>query len=279
MSNLAIRLLTAAVGIPIILGILYAGPALAYFVLVGVAMLVAAVEFFGMSHPGDRLGQSLGAGLSLAVYVLFVATAYGRSHGSLTVFACVAFVHIALLFSLARPSEIPTALARTSALALGPLYIGGSMAALGLLRVADSNHIRGAGLVVMTLMVAWFSDTGGYFFGKGLKGPRLYPAVSPNKTWSGAVGGVLGSMLGALVAHYVYLPSLPLAAGLSVAAIAGAYGQAGDFAESVLKRSAGVKDSGGILPGHGGILDRVDALMFVSVAVYLSLRSGWLTLR
>lgn len=278
MSNLAVRLLTALVGIPIILAILYLAPAIAYFTLVGAGMLVASVEFFGMSHPGDRTGQILGAVLSTGLFILLVATDFGRVHSSIAVGGCIALAPIALLFSLVRPAEIPNALSRTSALVMGPMYIGASMAALALLRVTAPTAFQGAGLVVMSLMFAWFSDTGGYFFGKGLKGPKLYPAVSPNKTWSGAVGGVLGSMLGAVFAHFVFLRTLPLGAGLAVAALAGAYGQAGDFCESVLKRSAGVKDSGGILPGHGGILDRIDALMFVAVAVYLALRAGWLTL-
>jgi phosphatidate cytidylyltransferase len=187
-------------------------------------------------------------------------------------------VHSALLFTLFRPGEQSTALLRMSALALGPLYVGVAIAAVAALRRVEpggSSRV-GAGLVVFALMIAWFSDTAGYFFGKSFKGPKLYPAVSPNKTWSGSLGGLLGSALGAVLAHFWYLPELPLGRGLAVAVVAGAFGQAGDLCESLMKRSAGVKDSGGILPGHGGILDRLDALMFVALVLYVAVRSGWL---
>jgi phosphatidate cytidylyltransferase len=127
-------------------------------------------------------------------------------------------------------------------------------------------------------MIAWFSDTAGYFVGRSLKGPKLYPSVSPNKTWSGSVGGLAGSASAAVLAHFVFMPELPLARGILAAVITGAFGQAGDLCESLMKRSAGVKDSGGILPGHGGILDRIDALLFAGLGLYIAVRSGWLAL-
>jgi phosphatidate cytidylyltransferase len=96
----------------------------------------------------------------------------------------------------------------------------------------------------------------------------MYPAVSPKKTWEGSVGGMLGATLVAVVAHFWFLPALPLVHALVLGVVGAFLGQLGDLGESLLKRATGVKDSGAILPGHGGILDRVDALIVTSTIVY-----------
>lgn len=275
MKNLAFRVLTALVAVPIILGLLYWLPWWAFGILAGAATAIAALEFFHMTHRDDRAGRVFGLLLTLVVFIALTFTRFGITNSFLTVLLTVSVVPFAFLFTLFNPLEQSTALPRMTALAAGPLYLGSSMAALTCLRRAPGPNV-GAGLVVLALMIAWFSDTAGYFVGKSLKGPKLYPSVSPNKTWSGSVGGIFGSALGALFAHFVYLPHLPLAKSVLVAAVAGAFGQAGDLCESLMKRSAGVKDSGGILPGHGGILDRIDALMFVALVLYAVVRSGWL---
>src|SRR5262249_52405670 len=127
----------------------------------------------------------------------------------------------------------------------------------------------GASFVVLALMFSWLSDTGAYFAGRYLGKRKLYAAVSPKKTLEGAIGGLVGSVAGALMAHFLYLKSLPLAHGIALALVAGAAGQAGDLGESLIKRSFGVKDSGGIVPGHGGMLDRIDALVVTAPLTYL----------
>ena len=120
----------------------------------------------------------------------------------------------------------------------------------------------------MAFMFAWFADTGGYFGGRFFGKHKLYEAVSPKKTVEGAIGGLVGAVIGALMASLGYLRVLPLSHTIPLALFAGALGEAGDLGESLIKRSMGVKDSGAIVPGHGGILDRADALIFTSVAVY-----------
>ncbi len=277
MSNTAVRLATGFIGIPIILAFLYLGPPVGYFALAGAAMLIGAMEFFSMTHPDDRPGRVLGSVLTVAVYATLIATRFGHHHGAVTTALLALLPTAVLFFALGRPSQIPTALPRATALVFGPIYLGAPMAALALLRTVGTPN-EGAGLVIVALCTAWMSDTAAYFTGKGLKGPKLYPAVSPNKTWSGAIGGLSASAMGAVIAHYSYLPTLPLVKGVLVAAVAGAVGQAGDFCESLLKRSAGVKDSGGFLPGHGGILDRIDALLFSVLVVWGALETGFLKL-
>jgi phosphatidate cytidylyltransferase len=121
----------------------------------------------------------------------------------------------------------------------------------------------------MSLTFSWLADTGGYFFGRFLGKTKLYEAVSPKKTRAGFVGALVGASVGATLASLWYLPALPLAHALPLGLFAGAVGQLGDLVESLLKRSTGIKDSGGIVPGHGGMLDRIDALIVVSPIVYL----------
>ena len=275
MSNFAVRLLTALVGIPIILGILYVGPPLGWFGLCAAATLIATWEFLSMTHPDDLPGRWIGMALTAGTFALFVSTHFGTVHGTWLGVGVAALAPVTLLGSLARPATIPTALARNGTLLMAPLYLGAPMAALALIRTFGAS-VQGGGLCLLTMMFAWMGDTGGYFAGKGLGGPKLYPAVSPNKTWTGAVGGLAGSVLGSVLAHFTFLPALSLTQGILLAIAAGAFGQIGDLCESILKRSAGVKDSGAILPGHGGILDRIDALLFCGLTMFAALQSGWL---
>jgi phosphatidate cytidylyltransferase len=280
MSNLGSRFLTALVAAPILLGLLFMLPWFAWGAFAGLAMVVACLEYFGLTHGEDRLAKWLGTAVTVGLYALMVSTDFGARWGvGWVVAAMAAVVPFALLYTLFRPLDQRTAMLRMTSLAMAPMYLGlGFAANTALARVHDEMATRrvGGGLVLFSLMVAWLSDTGGYFAGKSIGGPKLYATVSPNKTWSGAIGGLFGSCVGALLAHFWFLPELPLGRGLVAALVAGALGQLGDLCESLMKRSVGVKDSGGILPGHGGILDRVDALLFVSLALYGLQRLGWL---
>ena len=124
-------------------------------------------------------------------------------------------------------------------------------------------------VVIWTGGSAWLADTGGYFVGRFFGKTKLYEAVSPKKTREGFFGSLLGACVGAVLASLWYLPAIPLAHSLPLAVVAGGLGQLGDLVESLIKRSTGIKDSGWIVPGHGGILDRIDALLVASPLVYL----------
>lgn len=263
-SNLAIRLLTAAVVVPPLLWLLFRGPAWGFFALVLVASAIAAFELFRMTHPGDLPSQCVLVTTTLVASV----TTYAFSREPLPLLTMiVAVTLVGLLLPLWRLGDMQTAALRTLAGVAGPFYVGSLLATLALLR-REGDDI-GGWLVFMSLTFSWLADTGGYFFGRFLGKTKLYEAVSPKKTRAGFVGALVGATLGAVLASLWYLPRLPLAHALLLGVFAGALGQLGDLVESLLKRSTGIKDSGGIVPGHGGMLDRIDALIVVSPIVYL----------
>lgn len=272
-SNLAVRLLTVAVVAPPLLSTMFLGPAWAFYLIVFVVTVIGALELFAMTHPNDRVAQAIGtlttAGVSVTVYF------ESRDARALLTVLCVVTL-LGALIPLWRLGKIDDAALRIMAGIAGPLYVGGLLATIALIR-RDLGSV-GPHFVLFTLMVAWLGDTGGYFAGRYLGRTKLYEAVSPKKTREGFAGSLGGSVAGCLLAHFWYLPSLPLGWGILLALFAGALGQFGDLVESLLKRSTGIKDSGSIVPGHGGILDRIDALLVVSPIVYLyTLWSGTFT--
>jgi phosphatidate cytidylyltransferase len=127
----------------------------------------------------------------------------------------------------------------------------------------------------VVLLVAWVADTGAYFAGRFLGKAKLYEAVSPKKTWAGAWGGLAGSVLGVVALKLAFAHYLSWLDVVLIAVPGGILGQLGDLAESLIKRSVGVKDSGALLPGHGGILDRIDAVLFIAPYVYAYLTVRW----
>jgi phosphatidate cytidylyltransferase len=265
-SNLAIRLATAAVCVPVILGLLYRGPAWAFYILVVVVALVGVRELLLMSHPGDRVAQAVGVvvagAASLAIFL------DGDDPRTLMT-VLVAPPMVGPLFTLVRLGSIETAAIRAFALGFAPFFVAIPLTLLALMRKTLGPDV-GPNIVLLCLGLAWFADTSAYFAGRFLGKRKLYEAVSPKKTIAGAVGGLLGSIFWALLGSFWFLRgSLPVAHAVPLAIVAGTLGQAGDLAESLLKRSTGIKDSGDIVPGHGGVLDRVDALLMTSVVVFL----------
>ena len=264
-SNLAVRFATAAVGGPTILAILYFGQPWWWFAFVAVAAAIGATELYGMLCPGDTVSRIFGVLMTEAV--MGVLWWFGLEARVLLTMLFV-MPTLAMVVVLVRLGDMKTAALRVAAFVFGPLYLGGGLAACALER-RDAGPADGPGFVVLALMLSWFSDTGAYFAGRFLGKHKLYEAVSPKKTVEGAIGGLVGAVCGALLGHFFYLKSLPLVDGIVLAIVAGGLGQAGDLGESLMKRSVGVKDSGGIVPGHGGILDRVDALLVTSSLTYL----------
>jgi phosphatidate cytidylyltransferase len=264
-SNLALRIATAVVAVPVILALVFPAPPWAFYLLVLGASLVGVRELFAMTHPGDALVQALGvvvsAGASLVLY--FFPT---DPRALLTLLVVVPL--IGPLVTLVRLGAIETAALRACALGFGPLFVAVPLTLLAVMK--ERLGSAGPGAVILALGLAWIADTVAYFAGRFFGKRKLYEAVSPKKTVEGAVGGMLGSVGWAVLGSLWFLRGwLPLVDAVVLALVAGALGQAGDLSESLLKRSTGVKDSGAIVPGHGGVLDRVDAVIMTTVVVFL----------
>jgi phosphatidate cytidylyltransferase len=263
--NLAIRLATAGVGVPVILTLVFIAPPWAFYLLTLAASLVGVRELLAMTHPQDRVAQAFGVVVAAASSVAMY-TGYGDARVILTVVLVVPL--LGPLVTLVRLGAIETAAFRACALGFGPLFVALPLTVLAAMRLAWPE--AGSGLVLLSLGLAWFADTGAYFAGRLLGRHKLYEAVSPKKTVEGALGGLVASIVWALLASFVFLRGhLPVAHAIPLGIVGGLSGQAGDLGESLLKRSTGVKDSGAIIPGHGGILDRVDAVIATSVVVFL----------
>jgi phosphatidate cytidylyltransferase len=170
------------------------------------------------------------------------------------------------LYYLFAFRDIPTVANRFAATVAGIVYAGFLTTYLAKLKLIDPHHVGDT--VVIVLLVAWVADTGGYFAGRFLGKAKLYEAVSPKKTWAGAYGGLAGSLLGVAVLKLAFADWLSWLDVVLIAIPGGILGQMGDLAESLIKRAVGVKDSGALLPGHGGILDRIDAVLFIAPYVY-----------
>ena len=276
------RVLTAVVLIPVVVGLVLKAPTSIVTLAVALVSLLALFEFFAL---GDAIGHRAyrfwtATCALLLVYVQYVAAIVptvefsnglaihreiGRLVGRLPEIADVLFIFmmgIALLSIFTRRVQVE---------ALPAAGISCSGFLLIAFPLSFAIRIHGAGkdgpwLLLYTLVIVWASDTAAYFVGRAIGRFKLAPQLSPKKTWEGSLAGFIASM--ALAFLFERWLSAPLPQLLIVAALGNVAGQLGDLAESAYKRSAGVKDSGTLLPGHGGILDRIDALILAIPVVW-----------
>jgi phosphatidate cytidylyltransferase len=265
-TNLGVRLLTAAIAAPLILLLLFRGSDEAWYFLVLLATGLATYELCAMTHPNDRIGQGLCSAMSMSVsWVVYHFSNDGR-----VLLTLILVVPIAgLMLALWRLDAMEGAALKAMSSVASPLYVGGLLACLALMR-RDAGTL-GPYYVLLALKLSWLADTGGYFAGRflGKNGKKLHPRVSPKKTVIGFWGSLVGALSGVLIAKLWYLRDVPMTELVVLALVAGSLGQLGDLVESMLKRSTGIKDSGNIIPGHGGLLDRIDALLIVAPILYL----------
>ena len=277
LGNLAQRFLVAVVAAPILLLVLHYHRPEPWWAMVFVASLLAMRELFAMMLPAeDRMPALVIGALACAAFYWLDPTALAGYHGlphrlvglalEGNAIACAIAVVAPALYYLFRFRDIPSVASRYAATVLGIVYAGFLTTYLAKLKLIDPN--QGGDTVVIVLLVAWIADTGGYFAGRFLGKAKLYEAVSPKKTWAGAWGGLAGSVLGVAVLKLGFAGWLSWIDVLAIAIPGGILGQMGDLSESLIKRSVGVKDSGALLPGHGGLLDRIDAVLFIAPYVY-----------
>ncbi len=244
-GELALRIVSAIILAAVSISLTYAG-LWPFVLLICTCILVLAWEWGGIA--GER---TLGLDMSVHAGILILAAILAGAGQLLAGLAILATGSLAVLVMLRRP-----------VLALGILYIG--LPAIALVAIRSDTE-SGLLAIVFIFLVVWCADTMAFVFGKSIGGAKVAPSVSPGKTWSGAVGGALcPALLGFFYAKWLggtepYTLAL-VAGGLAIVS------QIGDFAESAIKRRAGIKDSSGIIPGHGGLLDRLDALIFAAVA-------------
>ena len=267
MSNLLARVLTAVLLVPfLVVAILWSNP-IAVWAIVFAATFLGLREYYNMTLAKEPMIER---GFGIVLGLAFGAVVYWTDGTSFAITATLAGITIAaFLFYLFRYGDMQTVAGRVASMIVGTLYVGLLLTFVALLKKRGSD---GAAWVFIALTCTWFSDTGAYFAGRFI-GPawpvKLYAAVSPKKTLIGGIGGLVASFGALVIAKLWYLPSLTWIDCVAVAIPANLLGQTGDLCESMLKRSVGVKDSGALLPGHGGMLDRVDALLFIAPYVYI----------
>jgi phosphatidate cytidylyltransferase len=262
--NLAVRVATGLILFPVAVWVTWAG-GLAFAITCAAAAAVGAAELVLMFEK--RLGLLEAAGVAGAAAFPLGAWLVWRHGGHQSpewTGLALAFAILALLsLAIFRPGPIEGAPRAAGVVVLAWLYCGLLASTVVGLRLRF-----GFGWVILVFVVTWANDTFAYFAGRRFGRHRLLERVSPRKTWEGFAGGALGSAAGALVVRALLLGPVPLWAALAIAAGGAVLGPLGDLAESMLKRAAGAKDSGRLIPGHGGLLDRIDALLFVAPWVY-----------
>jgi phosphatidate cytidylyltransferase len=261
------RHLSAAVFLPVFLVIVLRGPAWALAVLVALAAAFAMVE---LSRMAERCGlvvqRPLALPLGMAASLLFLTPERVGDGMLLLVVVAAAASLLGGLFQPGRPAETMSSSAATL---FTVFYPGVLMSFLVGLRTAEGE--MGRQLLLFLMAVIWMSDAGGYYVGKALGRHKLCPSISPNKTVEGALGGIVFGVLAALGWRAWFLPELSPLAPLFAAALV-VVGILGDLGESVMKRGAGVKDTAALVPGHGGVLDRVDSLLLAAPLFYYTYR-------
>lgn len=251
--NLGARVASGFVLVPaVLLAIKFGGWAIV--AMTGIAAVGLAYEWAVMSAATGR--KRLMAAVAVAVIIPIIV-----AHLDWMPLAWVLVAVGAVLAALAAKGAVD----RRADAAFGVIYIAAPCVALIWLR----DDAQGVAWTMLLFMTTWFADTGAYAFGNIFKGPKLWPKFSPNKTWAGFFGGLV---CGAVAAGVVWQMSalsdiLPLSVVVGIGLLGALATMAGDLWESVLKRRFGVKDSGDIIPGHGGLLDRVDGLMFAILVV------------
>ena len=266
------RVLTAVVLIPLVLVIVFLPPSRQWLFTLVTALVAALAgwEYLGLAQ------QRASVPLRLTVVIAIAALFGGTFQWPDQIASILGILSLVLLLVCTFSSPIPRVLSDASNAVFCLLYTGFTLISLPALR-AQNN---GPSLVVFLLCVVWAGDTAALYIGRPFGRHKLAPTLSPNKTWEGSIASVAGSLLaaGALLGIADYLArwnSVALSYAdevwwywLILAVIINVAAQVGDLAESALKRSAGVKDSGALLPGHGGILDRIDALLLAAPALW-----------
>jgi phosphatidate cytidylyltransferase len=267
-SSGAARLITAAVVLPFLIASILVPWLKWLFVAMAIAaMALALFEFYVLAKKRD-LKPDTGAGFLAAATILVISVFPADLYNIILVQLVIILLTAGTLVAATlRGAPFDKMIGSVGATILGVLYIallGSHLVALRLWQ----NQAVAADMLSFFFLVLMGADAGAYYVGRALGKRKLAPSISPGKTWEGVIGGVAAALVMATVAHYWFFPELPLKFALPLAVVMTVVGILGDLAESALKRGAGAKDAASILPGHGGLLDRLDSLLFNAPLIY-----------
>lgn len=264
MAVLKQRVITGVVGVPLVMAAIWFGDPWFSFLIVAAA-LAGTYEFYRL-YDFNKREPLLYVGLLFAL-ALVLGPHYQYSSPDVLPIVVTATILISLIWLLGRPSRQKAFHNWAWAIA-GAFYVGWMLSYWLSLRGLED----GRNWVYLAMLTTFANDTGAYFVGRAWGRHRLAPAISPSKTWEGVIAGLICAILGATVIATVLNPISPFAFKywqlVILGFLVGLFAQVGDLVESLLKRNMGVKESGNLLPGHGGILDRFDSLIFVGAVVY-----------
>jgi len=270
-QNLLVRIATAVVGVPILILFLEAG---GWYVSLGLllATTLAATEYFLVVAKDDRWTQAAGISAATALGALSTFGPLMNDHmdlhdrravsAGLLILMCI-LMFIAAFF-LVHSGEMSTAWPRLAMLVVGALYTGLPLSFLARVREVPDGRLW----CYLPMVLTWGNDTFAYFCGRLFGKHKMAPHISPGKTWEGAIGAMILTVCTAFAWRQFAQPAFTPADCITLGICISVLGPIGDLTESVWKRSAGIKDSGKMIPGHGGLLDRVDALMFTAPFLY-----------
>ncbi len=255
------RLYSALVFVPLLfVGIRYSPPWL-FSLLIGTVALFAFWEFLSLYFPDTSSIRTKGFSCLLLALVLVVVH---EGVPEILIVGLLGILSIIMAGFFISPIVVKLRLPAWAGYIFGVLYVGLLLSHYILLR----NLENGVALVFFVIVVTWLSDTGGFFVGKTWGKHPLAPRLSPQKTIEGLLGGILFSVVGAVLSQFIFVPFFSLDQCVMLGVGLAVLGAVGDLAESAIKRSVSVKDSGTMIPGHGGVLDRVDSLLFTGPAMY-----------
>ncbi|MCM3900813.1 MAG: phosphatidate cytidylyltransferase [Pyrinomonadaceae bacterium] len=267
------RIITALIVLPfLIASILISWLQPLFVVLAAAAMVAGLFEFYVLAKRRDlKPDATIGYLAAAALFTVFYFNDPNLRSDLLMMqmipLILIVFTAATLIAATLRGAPFDKMIASTGATVLGVLYIvllGGHLVAVR----TGFKQALSADLLSFFFLVLMGADTGAYYVGRAFGKHKLAPSISPGKTWEGVAGGLLAGLLMATLAHFWFFRELPLKLALPLAAVMIGVGILGDLTESALKRSAGAKDAANILPGHGGLLDRLDSLLFNAPVIY-----------
>ncbi len=264
------RVLTAVVGLPVLLYTVWSQSPYFFVGLTAIAALLALSEFYGLaSKAGCKPQVVVGYIAALVVLASFLF-----DEPSLAVTAVIALSVVSLAAALGTSNEVKDSLMSVSSTMFGVVYVAllpGCLIGVRMLPDAITRltapHLASK-LLTMFFALVMMTDTGAYYVGRSLGRHKLAPRISPGKTIEGAIGGFVMAVVTGVLCKMIFFHEIPITHAIALGAAIGLVGQIGDLAESMLKRGAGVKDSGNLLPGHGGMLDRIDSILFCAPLLY-----------